>query len=120
MTVVLGSISGVVTTPSPSVIGDKLCILCSLTFSSTYKTGGDTTLATEIETILKETGRGSIDWVKVDGCPGYVFTYNYETSKLQLFRTGAAVKGVLEELPEEEYPALVRTGSKPRLFAIGR
>lgn len=119
MTVVLGSIlaNGTVT---PSVVGDKLSIITKLTFSGEYKTGGDITLGEEIKKLLEEIGRGTIEWVDVTGSPGYVFSYNYETAKLQVFRTGTALKGVLEELPEAEYPALIRTGSQPHLFCIGR
>lgn len=118
MTVVLGAVvaNGTVV---PKVWGDSLVVNSTITFSGTYKTGGDAGLAAILEELFKEIGRGSIDWVEVDGGVGYVFKWNYETNKLQLFRTGAAVKGVLEENPEEAYPAAI-TGAKLRLLAVGR
>lgn len=118
MTVVLGPINpnGVVTT---SVLGDKLCVLTNITFKGEYKTGGDSSLAPLLESLFKENGRGTIEWVEVQGSPGYMFMWNPETSKLQTIWSGKE-SAVLKELTEAEYPALIRTGSKPRLFALGR
>lgn len=117
MTVVLKPVSpnGVVV---PTVFGDKLVLIEALVFSSTYKTGGDTALAKEIEIIFKENGGGLIRWIQVSGVPGYLFIYNYETNKLQVYQSGKE-SAILKELPEAEYPAAIREG-KPRLFAIGR
>lgn len=118
MTVVLSAAlpNGVV---APSIMGDKVTVLSNITFSGTYKTGGDASLAPLLEAIISEIGRGTLEWVSVEGAPGYIFKWNFETMKLQLFRTGAAVKGPLEELPEEAYPAAI-TGAKWRVFVIGR
>lgn len=118
MTVVLAAIENQPVTPHSD--GDDWEIRCGITLSSTYKTGGDTTLKTELEVILKQLGVGVIDFCQINGAPGYVLQYNYKTGKLQVFRTGAAVKGVLEELPEEEYPALLREAGLLRMLVMGR
>lgn len=118
MTVVLTPIEGNPVVPHTD--GDDWEIRCGVTLSAVYKTGGDTTLKEAIEAILKQTGVGVIDFCQVNGAPGYVVQYNYKTGKLQVFRTGAAVKGVLEELPEEEYPALLREVGLLRLLIAGR
>lgn len=118
MTLVLTGIEGQPVVPHSD--GDDWEIRCGLTATSTYKTGGDTTFKEEVEKILKQLGIGVIDFVIVNGVPGYVFTYNYKTGKLQVFRTGAAVKGVLEELPEEEYPAAIREVGALRALVMGR
>lgn len=118
MTVVLAELNNQPVVPHCD--GDDWEIVCGLTFSSTYKTGGDTTFQVAIEAILKELGTGTINYVSISGAPGYVLQYNYKTGKLQVFRTGAAVKGVLEELPEEEYPALLREAGLIRCQVVGR
>lgn len=118
MTVVLASIENQPVTPHSD--GDDWEIRSGITLSGTYKTGGDTTLKEEVEKVLKQLGVGAIDFCQINGAPGYVLQYNYKTGKLQVFRTGAAVKGVLEELPEEEYPALLREVGLLRMFIAGR
>jgi hypothetical protein len=118
MTVVLAEINNEPVVPHCD--GDDWSIQCGLTLSSTYKTGGDTTFKEEVEKVLKELGAGTIIFVCVNGAPGYVIQYNYKTGKLQVFRTGAAVKGVLEELPEEEYPAALREAGLLRVQVTGK
>jgi hypothetical protein len=117
MTVVVGPIVSTGTV-RPHVLGDRQSFIENLTFSGTYKTGGDETFKTAIEALLKQQGEGTILWVEVDGTPGYKYTYNYETGKLQVFESGAS-GAVMKELAEAEYPALIRTGSKPRAFVLG-
>lgn len=117
MTVVLTEIRNQPVVPHSD--GDDWEIRCGITLSALYKTGGDTTLKEALEAILKTQGTGNIDFVQINGAPGYVVQYNYKTGKMQVFRTGAAVKGVLEELPEEEYPALLREVGLLRLIAAG-
>lgn len=107
-------------TVTPHSDGDDWEIRCGITVSSTYKTGGDTTFKKEIEAVLKQLGTGIINFVMVNGCPGYLLQYNYKTEKLQVFRTGAALKGVLEELPEEEYPAALREAGILRAIVLGK
>jgi hypothetical protein len=53
--------------PTAAAIGNKWMILCGCAFSSTYKTGGDLSLGPLLEAILKEEGRGSIEWVPYRG-----------------------------------------------------
>lgn len=118
MTVVLAEVANEPVVPHSD--GDDWEIRCGLTLSSTYKTGGDTTFKEAVEAVLKEVGTGVINFVTINGAPGYVVQYNYKTGKLQVFRTGAAVKGVLEELPEEEYPALLREAGLLRVLIAGR
>lgn len=119
MTVVLNPAmsNGVV---APIVLGNHFAVTCKVTLSGVYKTGGDVSLLALIEAIFLQEGRGTIDWIDVKGVPGYLIQWNPETKKLQVFRTGAAVKGVFEELPEEEYPAALRGEGKLNMLAIGR
>lgn len=100
------------------VEGDKQEIIEALTFSGTYKTGGEISIAENIEGLLKQFGQGIIQWVQVTGVPGYLFIFNYATSKLQVIDTGASSGAAFSELAEGEYPAAIREG-KPRIFAIG-
>jgi len=102
----------------PEVIGNRLSVICFLKFSGEYKTGGDSSLAKTLEAYFKEIGKGTITWVQVTGTPGYIYMYNFETSKLQVFDSGKE-KEALAELKEEEYPKKIRTESKPKLFAVG-
>lgn len=113
MTVVLGPIlpNGVVV---PSALGDKWSILSGVTFSSTYKTGGDASFAEQVEAILKEVGRGSIDFVQVDGPITHYPKYDYVNNKLQWI---VAATGV--ELAEAAYPAGI-TGRTTRAYVLGR
>jgi hypothetical protein len=117
MTVVLTEIGNQPVTPHSD--GDDWEIRCGITLSSTYKTGGDTTFKEAVEAVLKQLGTGTIGFVIINGAPGYVIQYNYKTGKLQVFRTGAALKGVLEELPEEEYPAALREAGLLRVMVAG-
>jgi hypothetical protein len=118
MTIVLSALGeeGVI---KPHVYGDKYAFTTAVTFSSTYKTGGDATLGEELKKLLAQLGSGIIDEVDITGdTKGYNLVYNYETNKLVVYRTGAAVKGAFEELPEEAYPAAI-TGAKVRVTCIG-
>lgn len=100
---------------SPKVIGDTQMVLCELDLTGVYKTGGDASLLPLLESLFKQVGLGVVEWVMVSGIPGYVFMWNSETNKLQVFE-GAA--GLLKELAEAEYPAAIRTGDA-RMFALG-
>lgn len=118
MTIVLAEVEG--DPIEPHSTGDAYQIRCGITLSSTYKTGGDITISEALETQLKQIGAGTIVWLDVQGdAKGYIFSYNYATKKLLVYRTGAAVKGALEELPEEAYPAAI-TGAKLRVLCIGK
>src|SRR5437868_2938682 len=92
-------------------------LACGLTASSTYKTGGDESFKTAVEAVLKQQGIGVIDFVVVNGVPGYFIQYNYKTGKLQVFE-GAA--GLLKELAEAEYPAAIREAGILRAMILGR
>lgn len=100
--------------------GDFWFLIGQLTFSGNYSANGEAALAEEIKNILKQLGTGTILWLDVQGdTAGFVFAYNYTTEKLQIYRTGTALKGKLEELPAGALPAEI-TGAKVRVFAIGR
>jgi hypothetical protein len=100
--------------------GDFWEVRAALKLSGTYKTGGDITLSEVLETKLKEVGTGIIEWVDVQGkTGGYVLQYDYTNKKLMVFRTGGALKGALEQLPEEAYPAAL-TEPGLRVLAVGK
>jgi len=103
----------------PHATGDKWTIAGRLKFSGNYTAGGETGLLGEIEAILRQLGVNAIDYVDVSGnTEGYVLNWNYSNGKLQIYQTGAALKGKLEELPAGALPAGV-TGAAVRLFCIG-
>lgn len=117
MTIVLAEVNNNPVVPHAS--GDTWRLTCGVTLSGTYKTGGDITLAEAIEKILGEQGTGVITWLDIQGdTGGFVLQFNYATGKLKVYRTGTALKGKFEELPEEAYPAEL-TGAKLRIFAMG-
>src|SRR5438445_1012791 len=112
-----GSMDPVVPHAGP---GDLWFVLGELKFSGNYAAGGEIKLSEEIESALKQVGTGKILWLDVQGdAKGFIFAFNYETGKLQIYQTGAALKGKLEELPAGALPAEI-TGAKVRVFAIGR
>lgn len=118
MTVVLAELSNQPVTPHSD--GDDWEIRCGLLFSGVYKTGGDESLKAALESVLKELGVGAIDFVVINGYPGYLIYYNYATGKMQVFDTGSASGEPLKELPEAEYPAVLREANKGRIFCAGR
>jgi uncharacterized protein YigE (DUF2233 family) len=117
MTVVLATIQS--NEPvEPKIFGDTQVIISGLTFSGTYKTGGDSSLLPLLESLWKQQGVGIIEWVQVSGIPGFVFIYNYATNKLQVYESGKEGEA-FKELAEAEYPAAIREAGKARLFAMG-
>lgn len=100
------------------VEGKHLELFSILVFTGEYKKGGDASLAKTLEAYFKQTGRGTIDWVQVSGVPGFIFIYNYETSKLQVFESGKEGE-TFKELAEGEYPKVIRTESVAKMFAVG-
>lgn len=103
----------------PHSDGDDWEIRCGLTFSGEYKTGGDSTFKEVVEAVLKELGTGIINFVIINGVPGYFIQYNYKTGKLQVFWSGAS-GAVLKELTEAEYPAAIREAGIVRALIAGR
>lgn len=113
MTVVLsGTISNIPVVTR--VYGSDLAIIAALTFSGTYKTGGDETLLPLLESIFKQQGRGTVEWVDVKGPVSHYAMYDFAAGKLKFI---VAATGV--ELAEAAYPAGI-TGASSRLLAIGR
>lgn len=117
MTMTLGAITsnGVV---RPHVQGDLISFIETAVFTGEYKTGGDTSVVKLLEQILSQNGTGVVMWVQVSGVPGFIFIYNYETNKLQVFDSGKEGEA-FKELPEGEYPAAIRN-SKPRVYVLGK
>lgn len=117
MTVVLSAITA--NRPvTANVQGTYLEILENIKLSGEYKTGGDSSLLPILEAYFKQEGNGEVRWVNVSGVPGYVFIWNYETSKLQVFESGKEAKP-LKEIAEAEYPEAIRNATI-RMFAIGK
>jgi hypothetical protein len=100
------------------VEGTFLEMIENIKLSGEYKTGGDSSLTAILEAYFKQEGVGEIRWVNVSGVPGYVFVWNYETNKLQVFESGKEKKP-LSELPEAEYPEAIRNATV-RMYAIGK
>lgn len=118
MTVVLAEMNNEPVVPHSD--GDDWEIRCGITLSAVYKTGGDTSFKEAVESVLKQLGTGIINFVTINGAPGFLIQYNYKTGKLQVFRTGTALKEPFEELPEAEYPAALREAGLIRALIAGR
>lgn len=116
MSIVISSIENQPVVPHSD--GDNWEVIGEVVFSGNYTTGGDSTLAGAIEAVLKQVGQGIIQWVQVTGVPGFLFTYNFSTKKLQVFDTGASSGAAFGELAEGAYPAGI-TGAKGRVYAMG-
>lgn len=100
----------------PHTDGDDWEIRAALTFTGNYVAGGEVSFKAAVEAILKQLGVGVIDMVIVNGVPGYVVMYNYETGNLMVYE-GAA--GALKEIAAAAYPAAV-LGAKARVWIAGR
>lgn len=74
--------------------GSKVAVV-SVTFDSSYATGGESLVASDVNL-------NTIDFVIVEPKGGYVFSYDYTNAKIQAYRTKdpAAAGGADIPLPE--------------------
>lgn len=102
-------------------VGDRYVLIGTIALSGNYAVGGD---ALSFVARFAQTGLGEVDFVEVHPIAGYLFEYDYDDAKLQVFQqTDPAAAGganiPLVELAAAAYPAAL-TGATPRVLVWGR
>lgn len=98
--------------PAQQAIGQLKASVFTVTFTGTYSTGGESLPASVL-------GMNNVIFVSAEAPigAGYVLAYDYATSKLKVYRTGATTAAVLQEVPNGT-DITAATGG--RLLVLGR